>query len=92
MYDEFTNPFADGENAYVLQYTNHTFHCLATNTGPTVLMRWELFDGFSGRYMNHSNGYPIDDDQDTLGQASYFCVKFVKKNDALFYDSFPIWR
>ena len=70
MYDDFTNPFTNGEIAFVLQHTNHTFHCLATNTGASVLMRWELFDGISGRYMNHSDGYPMDINQNTLGQVS----------------------
>ncbi|XP_072035575.1 uncharacterized protein [Amphiura filiformis] len=69
--------YTDNQEVLVVQSYNHTFVCLATNTGTMVSMKWELHDGNAGRFIDHDNGFPHtlpnsgdSDLTDTLGQVT----------------------
>ncbi|XP_072035744.1 uncharacterized protein [Amphiura filiformis] len=80
--------YTDNQEVLVVQSYNHTFVCLATNTGTMVSMKWELHDGNAGRFIDHDNGFPHtlpnsgdSDLTDTLGQVTIAPIFDIPKHN-----------
>ena len=67
--DDYKSRYAEEEEAFVIKHEIHAFKCTATNPGQDLQMRWELFDGTSGVYVDHDDGYPKAISLGTLGQV-----------------------